>query len=198
MCESMRWCVCVLSVYMRWCVCVLSVYMRWCVCVLSVFMRWWVCVLSVCMRWWVCVLSVCMRWWVCVLSVCMRWWVCVLSVCMRWWVCVLSVFMRVCMECVHALVGVCIECVCVGVCEPCSLCLQVHPENESWTRFEQSASLDVTSLFGFETIAEKIGMKQYIANIQPEEVIEFYLRELMSEGVTSIPRWMPSNPQPLT
>uniref|UniRef100_A0A4W5PVF8 PRELI/MSF1 domain-containing protein n=1 Tax=Hucho hucho TaxID=62062 RepID=A0A4W5PVF8_9TELE len=44
-------------------------------------------------------------------------------------------------------------------------CYSVHPENESWTRFEQSASLDVTSLFGFETIAENIGMKQYIANI---------------------------------
>ncbi|XP_071246282.1 SEC14-like protein 1 [Salvelinus alpinus] len=71
-------------------------------------------------------------------------------------------------------------------------CYSVHPENESWTCFEQSASVNVTSLFGFETIAENIGMKQYIANIQPEEVIEFYLKKLMSEGVTSIPRWITS------
>ncbi|KAK6301075.1 hypothetical protein J4Q44_G00291730 [Coregonus suidteri] len=75
----------------------------------------------------------------------------------------------------------------------------VHPENESWTCFEQSASLDIKSFFGFETTVEKVAMKQYTANIQTgKEVIEFYLKELMSEGVTSIPRWTTSNPQPLT
>ncbi|CAB1344155.1 unnamed protein product [Coregonus sp. 'balchen'] len=55
------------------------------------------------------------------------------------------------------------------------------------------------SFFGFETTVEKVAMKQYTANIQTgKEVIEFYLKELMSEGVTSIPRWTTSNPQPLT
>lgn len=44
--------------------------------------------------------------------------------------------------------------------------LQVHPENEDWTCFEQSASLDVRSFFGFETTLEKIAMKQYTANVK--------------------------------
>lgn len=42
---------------------------------------------------------------------------------------------------------------------------QVHPENEEWTCFEQSASLDIRSFFGFESALEKIAMKQYTANI---------------------------------
>ena len=44
--------------------------------------------------------------------------------------------------------------------------LQVHPENEDWTCFEQSASLDVRSFFGFESTLEKIAMKQYTANVK--------------------------------
>lgn len=47
-----------------------------------------------------------------------------------------------------------------------SLCLQVHPENEDWTCFEQSASLDIKSFFGFESTVEKIAMKQYTSNIK--------------------------------
>lgn len=46
------------------------------------------------------------------------------------------------------------------------LILQVHPENEDWTCFEQSASLDVRSFFGFESTLEKIAMKQYTANVK--------------------------------
>ncbi len=45
------------------------------------------------------------------------------------------------------------------------LLLQVHPENESWTCFEQSASLDVKSFFGFESSVEKLAVKQYAANL---------------------------------
>lgn len=48
----------------------------------------------------------------------------------------------------------------------CSFRLQVHPENEDWTCFEQSASLDIKSFFGFESTVEKIAMKHYTSNIK--------------------------------
>ncbi|KAF1379304.1 hypothetical protein PFLUV_G00174700 [Perca fluviatilis] len=68
----------------------------------------------------------------------------------------------------------------------------VHPENEDWTCFEQTASLDIKSFFGFESTAEKIAMKQYASSIKKgKEMIEYYLRELEEEGVTYIPRWSP-------
>ncbi|KAM8961413.1 SEC14-like protein 5 isoform 2-T2 [Pelodytes ibericus] len=68
----------------------------------------------------------------------------------------------------------------------------VHPENEEWTCFEQSASLDVKSFFGFESTVEKIAMKQYTTNIKRgKEVIEFYLNELISQGICHLPRWRP-------
>ena len=47
-----------------------------------------------------------------------------------------------------------------------SCIFQVHPENPNWTCFEQSASLDVKSFFGFENTLEKIAMKQYTLNIK--------------------------------
>lgn len=78
----------------------------------------------------------------------------------------------------------------VTVKETCSY--SVHPENEDWTCFEQSASLDIKSFFGFENTVEKIAMKQYTANIKRgKEVIEYYLNELRAEGVAVIPRWHP-------
>uniref|UniRef100_A0A8C9TEU5 SEC14 like lipid binding 5 n=1 Tax=Scleropages formosus TaxID=113540 RepID=A0A8C9TEU5_SCLFO len=78
----------------------------------------------------------------------------------------------------------------VTVIERCSY--SVHPENEDWTCFEQSASLDIKSFFGFENTVEKIAMKQYTANIKRgKEVIEYYLNELIAEGITEIPRWVP-------
>ncbi|KAL2086412.1 hypothetical protein ACEWY4_017471 [Coilia grayii] len=78
----------------------------------------------------------------------------------------------------------------VIVLETCSY--SVHPDNEDWTCFEQSASLDIKSFFGFENTVEKIAMKQYTANIKRgKEVIEYYLNELMQEGITEIPRWVP-------
>lgn len=51
-----------------------------------------------------------------------------------------------------------------------SLRLQVHPENEDWTCFEQSASLDIKSFFGFESTVEKIAMKHYTSNIKKVSV----------------------------
>ncbi|RLV94057.1 hypothetical protein DV515_00013252 [Chloebia gouldiae] len=78
----------------------------------------------------------------------------------------------------------------VVVRETCSY--SVHPENEEWTCFEQSASLDIKSFFGFESTVEKIAMKQYTSNIKRgKEVIEHYLKELISQGITFIPRWSP-------
>ncbi|XP_036885799.1 SEC14-like protein 5 isoform X2 [Sturnira hondurensis] len=79
----------------------------------------------------------------------------------------------------------------VVVHENCSY--TVHPENEEWTCFEQSASLDIRSFFGFESALEKIAMKQYTANIKRgKEVIEHYLNELISQGTSHIPRWTPA------
>ncbi|XP_008844818.1 SEC14-like protein 5 [Nannospalax galili] len=82
----------------------------------------------------------------------------------------------------------------VVVKENCSY--SVHPENEDWTCFEQSASLDVQSFFGFESALEKIAMKQYTASIKRgKEVIEYYLSELISQGTSHIPRWTPAHVQ---
>ncbi|XP_039741215.1 SEC14-like protein 5 [Pteropus medius] len=79
----------------------------------------------------------------------------------------------------------------VVVKENCSY--TVHPENEDWTCFEQSASLDIRSFFGFESALEKIAMKQYTANVKKgKEVIEHYLNELISQGISHVPRWTPA------
>ncbi|XP_008562780.1 PREDICTED: SEC14-like protein 5, partial [Galeopterus variegatus] len=79
----------------------------------------------------------------------------------------------------------------VAVKETCSY--TVHPENEDWTCFEQSASLDIRSFFGFENTLEKIAMKQYTASVKRgKEVIEHYLNELISQGTSHIPRWTPA------
>ncbi|XP_073915099.1 SEC14-like protein 5 [Castor canadensis] len=78
----------------------------------------------------------------------------------------------------------------VQVTESCSY--TVHPENEEWTCFEQSASLDIHSFFGFENALEKIAMKQYTANVKRgKEVMEHYLSELISQGTCHVPRWTP-------
>ncbi|XP_056143219.1 SEC14-like protein 1 isoform X2 [Lampris incognitus] len=75
----------------------------------------------------------------------------------------------------------------------------VHPENEDWTCFEQIASLDIKSFFGFESTAEKIAMKQYASSIKKgKEIMEYYLRELEEEGITYIPRWTPTFAPPTT
>ncbi|KAF7698182.1 SEC14-like protein 1 [Silurus meridionalis] len=74
--------------------------------------------------------------------------------------------------------------------EHCSY--RVHPENEDWTCFEQSASMDIKSFFGFESTAEKIAMRQYASSIKKgKEIIEYYLREMETEGITHVLRWRP-------
>uniref|UniRef100_A0A8D3CVQ3 SEC14-like protein 1 n=1 Tax=Scophthalmus maximus TaxID=52904 RepID=A0A8D3CVQ3_SCOMX len=73
-------------------------------------------------------------------------------------------------------------------------CYSVHPENEEWTCFEQTASLDIKSFFGFESTVEKIAMKQYASSINKgKEIIEYYLKELQDEGITHVPRWTSSS-----
>uniref|UniRef100_A0A674A503 SEC14 like lipid binding 1 n=1 Tax=Salmo trutta TaxID=8032 RepID=A0A674A503_SALTR len=74
-----------------------------------------------------------------------------------------------------------------------------HPENEDWTCFEQSASLDIKSFFGFESTVEKIAMKQYASSIKKgKEIIEFYLNQLDEEGISQVPRWTPSSSSSVT
>ncbi|XP_077590509.1 SEC14-like protein 1 [Stigmatopora nigra] len=71
----------------------------------------------------------------------------------------------------------------------------VHPENEEWTYFEQTASLDVKSFYGFEGMAEKIAIKQYASNIEKgNEIIQYHLKELEKEGIKHIPRWTEPSP----
>ncbi|VDK47223.1 unnamed protein product [Anisakis simplex] len=65
----------------------------------------------------------------------------------------------------------------------------VHPENSEWTCFEQSASLDVKSFFGFESSVEKLAVKQYAANLAKafgKEVLEYFIGELIKNGTTYI------------
>lgn len=47
----------------------------------------------------------------------------------------------------------------------------MHPDNPHWTCFEQDASLDIKSFFGFESTVEKIAMKQYTANIKKVSIV---------------------------
>ena len=62
-----------------------------------------------------------------------------------------------------------------------------------WTCFEQSAYLDIKSFFGFEASVEKLAMKQYSTNLaKGKEIIEYYINELTSQGVTHIPMWTES------
>ncbi|CAJ0947130.1 unnamed protein product, partial [Mesorhabditis belari] len=64
----------------------------------------------------------------------------------------------------------------------------VHPENNEWTCFEQSASLDVKHFFGFESAVEKLAVKQYAANLaKGKEILECFIEDLLNSGVTYIP-----------
>lgn len=63
--------------------------------------------------------------------------------------------------------------------------LQVHPENEDWTCFEQTASLDIKSFFGFESTVEKIAMKQYAGSIKKVSERDRQVRGEISERLAS-------------
>ncbi|KAI1301770.1 SEC14-like protein 1 [Halotydeus destructor] len=75
------------------------------------------------------------------------------------------------------------------------LCLySVHPENPEWTCFEQSASLEVKSFFGFENAVEKLAVKHYAANIKKgKEIIEHYINVLKDQGITKVEHWKDPN-----
>ncbi|KZC14526.1 Protein real-time [Dufourea novaeangliae] len=88
----------------------------------------------------------------------------------------------------------------MGVCKTCAIWamsvtnvkhLQVHPENQDWTCFEQTASLDIKNFFGFENSMEKLAMKQYAQNIaKGKEIIEYFINELKDEGIVYVAPWM--------
>ena len=59
----------------------------------------------------------------------------------------------------------------------------MHPENPQWTCFEQDASLDIKSFFGFESTVEKIAMKQYTANIKKVSLHHQYHTVLTSSKI---------------
>ncbi|XP_053994311.1 protein real-time [Hylaeus anthracinus] len=70
----------------------------------------------------------------------------------------------------------------------------VHPENQDWTCFEQTASLDIKNFFGFENSMEKLAMKQYAQNIaKGKEIIEYFINELKEEGIVYVAPWKDSN-----
>ncbi|XP_041473469.1 SEC14-like protein 1 isoform X2 [Lytechinus variegatus] len=76
----------------------------------------------------------------------------------------------------------------IGILEGCTY--SVHPDNPGWTIFEQTASLEVKSFFGFENTVEKIAAKQYAANIKKgKEVLLYYIQEILAEGETNFPTW---------
>uniref|UniRef100_A0A1L8DZN0 Putative phosphatidylinositol transfer protein sec14 n=1 Tax=Nyssomyia neivai TaxID=330878 RepID=A0A1L8DZN0_9DIPT len=65
-----------------------------------------------------------------------------------------------------------------------------HPENPSWTCFDQSATLDIKNFFGFEHSMEKMGMKQYTqTTLKGKEIIEYFIGQLKQEGITHISPW---------
>lgn len=67
----------------------------------------------------------------------------------------------------------------------------VHPENENWTCFDQSANIEITNFFGFEHQMEKVGMKQYTQmTLKGKEIIEHFVNELKDEGITHVDRWV--------
>lgn len=66
----------------------------------------------------------------------------------------------------------------------------VHPENEDWTCFDQSANIEITNFFGFEHQMEKVGMKQYTQmTLKGKEIIEHFVNRLKDEGITHVDRW---------
>lgn len=82
----------------------------------------------------------------------------------------------------------------VHVLEGCTY--TVHPDNPNWTCFEQTASLEIKSFFGFESSVEKLAVKQYAASLKKgKEILMHYLNELQEEGVTYIPTWQEKHPE---
>ncbi|CAJ76965.1 CRAL-TRIO domain-containing protein T23G5.2 [Caenorhabditis elegans] len=74
----------------------------------------------------------------------------------------------------------------------------VHAENENWTCFEQSASLDVKNFFGLESAVEKLAVRQYGANLaKGKEILEFFIEELLKK-TTHIERFRDADQEETT
>lgn len=68
--------------------------------------------------------------------------------------------------------------------------MQVHPKKPQWTCFNQSASLEVKNFWGFEGLAEGLGVRLYSGSLQKgKEIMEHFISELHSEGVFHVPQW---------
>ncbi|PIC39092.1 hypothetical protein B9Z55_010895 [Caenorhabditis nigoni] len=84
----------------------------------------------------------------------------------------------------------------INVIENCTY--YVHAENENWTCFEQSASLDVKNFFGLESAVEKLAVRQYGANLaKGKEILEFFIEELL-KTTTHIERYRDPNAEETT
>lgn len=71
-----------------------------------------------------------------------------------------------------------------------------HPDNPDWTCFDQIATLDIKNFFGFEHSMEKMGMKQYTqTTLKGKEIIEYFIQQLKTEGVTHVDRWNVDHPE---
>lgn len=65
-----------------------------------------------------------------------------------------------------------------------------HPENANWTCFDQTADIEITNFFGFESSMEKVGMKQYAqTTLKGKEIIEHFINDLKDEGITHVDKW---------
>ena len=58
--------------------------------------------------------------------------------------------------------------------EHCSY--QVDKDNPQWTSFDLQASCEVKSFFGFESLAEKIGVKLYSSNLHKVAIGNYIIR----------------------
>ena len=59
---------------------------------------------------------------------------------------------------------------------PPSLDAQVHPENSNWTCYEQEASFEFHSFFGFENQCERLGIEKYTNQIPKVSPATMYQR----------------------
>ena len=68
------------------------------------------------------------------------------------------------------------------------LVLKVDPENPQRTLFEQNASLDVISFFGFEAALEKLAIKAYTNNLKKVSSLGSFCFFVVDKRMLSI-RW---------
>lgn len=80
----------------------------------------------------------------------------------------------------------------IAVSETCVY--RTHPDNDDWTIFRQTLSIEMKSSFlGLEGHIEKFGIRSYMKNVgKAEEVMNVFIAQLQSEGITYVPRFVPA------